>query len=358
MIRKILPSVIFMAACSPVFSQDSAAKKKELILSGSVDVYYRYNFTNAKDQEVTNNYTSFTHSQNSFELGMASLKTDYTAGKMSATIDLGFGTRAQEFSYAESGAIAAIKQVYICYAPSGKVKLTLGKWGTHMGYEVLDPQFNRNYSMSYLFSYGPFSHTGIKADLRLGSHFGLMAGVTNPNDHISAPFANKFILGQFSANFDQFNAFLNYVGGKDIDNAANNQIGLTATATLSKGFSLGYDGTVKFYKPQSGSSGTWWGSALYVNANPTEKVGITLRGEYFDDEKGIITYTDEYEEVHSLLGSRIFQTTLSFNVKPVEHFTIIPEFRLDSAGDPIFTKNNGIGVKNTGSFVLAAILSF
>lgn len=358
MLRKILTPAIFMAAFLPASSQDSSGKKGALLFSGSVDGYYRFNFANVKDQQAINNFTSFTNTQNSFELGMASIKADYSAGKVAATIDLGLGSRAQEFSYAETGAMAAIKQAYISYSPSGKIKLTAGKWGTHVGYEVLDPQLNRNYSMSYMFSYGPFSHTGIKADFGLGDHFGLMVGVANPNDYISAGFAKKFILGQFSASFDQFTAFLNYVGGKDLDNAANNQFGLTATATFSDKFSLGYDGTVKCYKPAAGSSSSWWGSALYLNLDPTAQFGLTLRGEYFNDKKGVITYTDKYDDVYPLFGSGIFQTTLSFNIKPVEHFTIIPEFRLDSAEDPIFTKNNGAGTKTTESFVLAAIFSF
>jgi hypothetical protein len=46
----------------------------------------------------TNNYTSFTNSQNSFELGMASIKADYSIGKVDGVIDLGFGRRAEEFS--------------------------------------------------------------------------------------------------------------------------------------------------------------------------------------------------------------------------------------------------------------------
>jgi hypothetical protein len=48
-------------------------------------------FANAKDSGRTNNYTSYTNSQNSFELGMASLKADYTIGKVEAVADLGFG---------------------------------------------------------------------------------------------------------------------------------------------------------------------------------------------------------------------------------------------------------------------------
>ena len=77
-------------------------------ITGSLDAYYRYNFANAKDpttgNPVTNNYTSFTNSQNSFELGMASIQAAHSFGKASAFVDLGFGRRAEEFYYPGDGA--------------------------------------------------------------------------------------------------------------------------------------------------------------------------------------------------------------------------------------------------------------
>lgn len=358
MLRKILTPAIIIASLSTAYAQDSTEKKSELVLSGSIDGYYRYNLSNTKNKASTNDYTSFTNSQNSFELGMASVKAEYTAGKVSATIDVGLGTRAKEFSYTETGVLAAIKQTFISYAPTEKLKFTIGKWGTHVGYELLDPQLNRNYSMSYMFSYGPFSHTGIKADIGLSDHFGLMLGVANPSDYSSAAFSKKYILGQFSTTFDKISAFLNYVGGRDFDNAANHQLGLTVTSTLTDKISLGYDGTVKQYKPKGGNSGSWWGSALYVNVDPTEKLGFTLRSEYFNDKKGIITYIDEYNNSNPLLGSAIVQTTLSCNFKPSKNINIIPEIRVDRATEPIFTKHNGAGTKSTASLLLAAIFSF
>ncbi|MGN6439277.1 MAG: porin [Agriterribacter sp.] len=357
MLRKFLTLAVIAAPFSTAFSQDSTAKKGELTISGFVDAYYRYNFNNPKNVNdgegghPFNNSTSFTNSQNSFELGMASLKADYTYGKISATLDLGFGTRAQEFSYVESGILQAVKQAYVSYSPTDKIKFTMGKWGTHVGYELLDPQLNRNYSMSYMFSYGPFSHTGIKADFGLSDHFGLMVGVANPTDYLSANFAKKNFLAQFSTTWDKFSAFLNYVGGKDMSNGTGNQIGLTATGKISDKFSLGYDGTIKMYKPEGGESDSWWGSALYVNVDPTDKFGLTLRGEYFDDKKGVIGF-----------NSSIFQTTLSLNIKPHENITIIPEFRLDSAKDPMFYKKDDAyespSAKSTGTFLLAAIVHF
>ncbi len=83
-------------------------------ITGSVDAYYRYNFENPKSG-ATNNLTSFTNSQNSFELGMASIRADHSFGKASGTIDLGFGRRAEEFSYGnpEHPTLFAVKQAYV-----------------------------------------------------------------------------------------------------------------------------------------------------------------------------------------------------------------------------------------------------
>ena len=175
--------ILTMIVSQVVFSQETdSLKKGSLMISGSLDAYYRYNFKNAKDSARTNNFTSFTNSQNSFELGMASMKADYIIGKVEGVADLGFGRRAEEFSYNDKGTLAAIKQAYVSYAPSDKVKFTLGKWGTHVGYELLDACLNRNYSMDYMFTYGPFFHTGLKADITLNSNFGFMLGVANPAD--------------------------------------------------------------------------------------------------------------------------------------------------------------------------------
>lgn len=346
--RSLLLTCKALLLSSILFAQTETEEEKgELTINGSVDAYYRYNFANAGSSGELNNLTSFTNTQNSIELGMASLKASYTKGRAGVVVDLGFGSRASEFSYAETGALQAIKQAYVTYSPTDNLMFSAGKWGTHLGYEVLDPQLNRNYSMSYMFSYGPFSHTGLKADLSFGEGFGLMAGVANPTDYISASFAKKNVIAQFSKTSETVNAYLNYVGGNDLSGTNSNQLGLTATATVSDMFSLGYDGTVRFVDPDGAGAGHWWGSALYFNVDPVEKFGLTLRGEYFDDKDG---YTP--------VASSVFQGTLSLNFKPVNGLAIIPEFRIDNAKDEIFFKNNGDATKSTATFLLAAVYSF
>lgn len=347
--KKIFVSAALLMGFAAM-AQDST-KKGNLAISGSVDGYYRYNFHNAKDSGRTNNYTSFTNSQNSFELGMANLKADYTKGKVEAVIDLGFGRRAEENSYNDNGTLAATKQVYVSYAPSEHVKFTMGKWATHAGYEVTDVYLNRNYSMDYMFSYGPFFHTGLKADISINSNFQFMLGVSNPTDFTTASFAKKSLIAQLhvASSNSKISGYLNYIGGKDMSDASINQFDAVITGTVSSKFSIGYNGTVKSVKPPGGSSESWWGSALYFNYDPTSVLGLTLRGEYFGDKKGVAGF-----------GTNIYDVTLSAGIH-IDNLTIIPEFRLDAAKDPIFYKNADTfspTAKSTGTFILGAHFHF
>lgn len=348
----------FIFPCTIAYAQDSA--KGKLTFTGAVDAYYRYNLQNAKDSFHTNNYTSFTNSQNSFELGMASLKADYNIRNVEGVIDVGFGRRAEEISY-NGGALnegkngfitlASVKQAYISYAPSSAIKFTMGKWFTHIGYEVPDAYLNRNYSMDYLFSYGPFSHTGIKMDVAASDNVSFMIGVADPTDFTSASFSKKSFLGQFhlySAN-KKTNGYLNYLGGKDLFDAMINQVDIVITDTVSQKFSVVYNGSVKSVKPAAGNAHSWWGSALYLNYDLNEWSGFTARGEYFSDEKSVAG-----------LGSNLFDITLSGNIY-IDNLTVVPEFRLDAARGPLFYKNtDGIkpAIKSTSTFILAATYHF
>ena len=351
--KKISLFIITALISSALFAQttDSATKKTaSFTLTGSVDGYYRYNFNNPKTAPY-NSLTSFTRSSNSFELGMASLRADHSFGKVSATIDLGFGNRAEEFAYNDANTRFAIKQAYVSFAPSSKIKFTLGSWATHVGYEMLDPYLNRNYSMSYMFTNGPFSHTGIKADIGLGGKSALMVGISNPTDYRSAPAMPKSFIAQFStaSKNDKLKWYFNFVGGKQSSNKKLVQGDVVANYTVSGKFSAGINGTLQSVQlaDSTGKFKTynWNGIAVYLNFDPVSWLGITLRTEYIGDK-------DQY------LGLKnVFAPTLSANFK-IDNLTIIPEFRIDHAGNTVFYKNATASTKSGGSFVIAACYHF
>lgn len=349
--KKYLTAAVYLIFCSPVFAQDST-QKGNFTLSGSADVYYRHSFNDAGGTGHTDNLTSFTNSSQSFELGMASLKGDYIKGKTEAVLDLGFGRRAEEFSYNERGGLTAIKQAYVSLAATDKLKFTMGKWATHVGYELLDAYLNRNYSMDYMFSYGPFFHTGLKADITLSKNAALMVGVSNPTDNVTASFSKKSLLGQLHLNTSdaKLNLYLNYVGGKDLPGNSINQYDAVFTAVLSSILNVGFNGTVKSVKAVNASKAqSWWGSAVYLNIDATSNFGLTFRAEHFDDSHGVAG-----------LGTQIFDGTLSANIK-VDNLTIIPEFRVDAGRTALFYSKSDVNsatAKTAPSFILAAVYHF
>lgn len=338
-------------------------------ITGSVDVYYRHNFN--APSGLTNNYTSFTNSNNSFELGMASLRADHSFGKVSATADLGFGRRAEEFSYNDFGhpSIFAIKQLYLSYQASPKIKFTMGKWGTHIGYEVLDAYANRNYSMDYMFSYGPFFHTGLKADVSLGGTTAFMVGIANPTDFSTTSSGVKVGIAQISTGTKdgKWKFFLNYQGYAGVSQdtfispgyllfKSLNQFDLVVNGTISSKFSVGFNGTVQSVKSSSlDKTASWWGSAVYLNFDPSASFGLTLRAEYFSDKDGV--------KINSLntagegFGANVTDITLTGLFHAAPNLTIMPEIRLDNSSKSMFYKSSDI-TKSTFSALLAAVYHF
>jgi hypothetical protein len=354
MLRKFIAMGVTLSAFSSAIMGQDSSKVTSLTFNGSADIYYRYDFAKTK----ANNLTSFTNSHNSFELGMASVKMDYKTSKVQMVADIGIGKRAQDFSYNDEGILAAVKQLYISYTPSTWLKLTAGSWATHVGYELVDAYPNRNYSMSYMFTNGPFFHTGLKAEASYKSS-SFMIGIANPTDFKYVPdgvMNKKFVLAQYAfAPSDLFKMYLNYVGGENIDTSKTKQIDLVVTSKLSDKFTLGYNGTVNQIKPYLGNklydeNKSWWGSALYVNFDPVSSFGLTLREEYFSDKSGL--------KIGGLdTDGNIFASTLSANFK-VDNFIFIPELRIDKSNKSIFLDKDGSPTKTATSILFATVYSF
>lgn len=347
-------------APAPAQAPAPAPPPPALLITGSVDVYYRYDFN-----KTNTDLTSFTSSHDQFRLGMATVKLEHKTDKVDMVADLGFGPRAQEFAYNDDGIVQAIKQLYISYSPTAWVKFTAGTWATHVGYEVLDAYANRNYSMSYMFTNGPFSHTGVRADFTVGKS-GIMIGVSQPTDFRSVPADgsnNKNLIAQYSYTAsDNFKLFLNYVGGRDVTDTKVHQYDLVINSRESAKFGIGFNATVNTSTASNEGKydihRTWWGTAAYFNLDPKPWLGLTLRTEYFSDNDGVKMHP--YARAAggvAPLGAAVFANTLSANFK-VSGFTFIPEFRYDHGSEPLFTKKDGTVTQSGPSLLFAAIYAF
>lgn len=306
-----------------------------------------------------NNLTSFTNSHNAFGIGMASFKIEYAYRSIGVAMDLGVGNRASEFSYNDIPGVNAIKQLYFYYQPKDWVKITAGNWATHVGYELVDPQLNQNYSMGYMFTNGPFFHTGLKLEFFKGIH-SFMVGVSNPNDYKYVPASalqNKSALAQYSVVVNpHLSIYLNYVGGQSLDTLLSNQIDLVLSSAITDKASLGFNGTVNMVSdlPLNRTTVTrklWHGQAIYFKYSPKPWAGICLRAEHFGDP-------DQLKVLSSAAaGGSVYEATLSANFKAYG-LTFIPEFRFDGSTQKIFSDKNGNAVGYNASFLVAAVYNF
>ncbi|MFI2744410.1 porin [Zhouia sp. PK063] len=333
------------------FAQEEETKKFNI--SGSVDAYYRANFSDEQNQAPASSFANLP----GFSLGMANIIASYEGEKVGAVADLVFGPRGTDavFAspfYSHTGDI--INQLYVYWNVTSDVKLTFGNFNTFLGYEVISPTGNFNYSTSYMFSYGPFSHTGLKADFALTEKLSLMLAVMNPTDYTETNVAGVYTWGaQLGYAGDKGSTYLNFIYGKQspdgiaINDNATFQVDLTTGYNLTDDFYLGLNGTYNKTKDMSGFAGV----ALYPQLTLTESFGLGLRAEYFKElSDGGVAYGPDVDT---------FEATLTGSYS-VGNLTIKPELRLDSSSEDVFyKKGNAMPTEGSlASFLLAAVYSF
>lgn len=340
----------FLIKCGISFSQETEVTKETTspatVFAGSADAYYKYDFS-----QVPNGYTSFTNTEDSFELGMASIEASHSWEKASVFVDLGFGSRAREFTYNDNPYTFMIKQMTFTYDVTDNFKLVAGAFGTHVGYELLDAVDNKNYSMSYAFSYGPFYNTGVKAIYTINK-FGIMLGLTNPTDFKSAIESgskNKTFIGQLSYAGDTGSVYFNVTAGSfnPITTENKTQFDLVATKQLGEKFALAFNGTYASTTDDFDSEldGEWFSLVGYASYTFKPSVLLAYRLEYFDAN-------DATAGLGALAGSNVIGNTLSLNYK-VGNLTIIPEFRIDLASEDVYVDTDLVQ-KGTNAYALIA----
>jgi hypothetical protein len=145
-----MKKIIFTLLVASSFILNAQEEDKgTFTLSGSVDTYYSSNLS--KNSLGTIGVLSDVPA-NGFGLGMVNTVFSYEKGKTGVVADLAYGPRAN----AANAYTGAINQLYAYYNFSEKITFTLGQFNTFLGYEVISPSVNFNYSVSYLFNAGPF----------------------------------------------------------------------------------------------------------------------------------------------------------------------------------------------------------
>lgn len=323
-----MKKIFTLLLASFTFFAIAQEEEPTLSISGTVDAYYQTYITSPDDLGTAFG-TSFAD-ETGFALGMANLVASYDLESTGVVADVVFGPRGDS---AVGG--YNLNQLYAYWNVSEGTTLTMGRFNTYLGYEVISPAGNFNYSTSYMFSSGPFSMVGLKGDFTLGET-SLMLAIMNPTD-VNNNTTGGYALG---AQFGYAGQFLNlyydndevlgfevdYTGGFDVDDELF--IGINAAYQVS-------------------NDAGFYGVALYPQYTVSDSFAVGLRGELFG------LHDDSDDDLPS-----VFSTTLTGSYT-VENLTIKPEIRLDSWSElEPYIDNDGLATDSLAAFTIAAIYSF
>ncbi|MDY3554189.1 porin [Gemmata sp. JC717] len=207
--------------------------------------------------------------------------------------------------------------------PKGST-VRVGRFATHVGYELVQGAETPFLSRSYMFQYNPFTHSGVWAITPLNDTWTVSNGFSVGTDNFFGDPTNRFTyLGQLKwapkdgkttaafnvvlndNNYQTNQAFPLYnVYNAVITHNLTDKLTYVADATFSH-----MDNTPL---PAGGTgSATWYGAAQYLIYKHCDNLTSNLRVELFEDTKGVRTgfkglYTDvaynlAYSPVRSLI---------------------------------------------------------
>ncbi|MFD2866863.1 outer membrane beta-barrel protein [Mucilaginibacter antarcticus] len=350
--KLLLVSLVAFGALT-VKAQDKPADPP-LTITGSVDAYYKYDFSGHNNVP-----TSFATDQNSISIGMVDLALKKKVGKASFVGEVSFGPRGQYQSIPNGDGNPAnannsyhIQNLYVSYDATDNLNLTLGYMGTFVGYEVISPVGNFNYSTSYLFTNGPFQNAGFKATYTFSPKASLMVGAFNDQWNVYKSVSRVNTLGAqlFLSPVDGWNAYINLIYGDNETPTSGTVLDLTTSYQVTEAFKLGLN-AASFRASKGAGNGGYVGAALYPQLAVSSAVTLGLRGEYFK------TKTGTYVTAGPAAGQSVTAITATANIKSGP-LTFIPEFRLDNASTNAFTNSSGAATKQASQFLLAAVYAF
>lgn len=379
-------------------------------LSGFGDVYYGYDYNHPGDNQA--GFRSFEYPTNGFNFNMAELILDKAPdattsdSRLGYHISAGYGTAAQVVNcsdrpFTDCGNFY-LKEAYLSYlAPIGKgLTITVGKFVTPMGAEVIESNANWNYTRGLLFDYAiPFFHFGANAKYAFNSKWALTGYLVNGWNNTNI--AHDVSGGSSGLTYGASLAFTptakwsvteNYFAGPVVDFYPTESPNLTVNDWKQISDTvIGYTPNTKWafqvngdygFGPRSytygacstGSTGvtgdatvqpeasiaycptspteTWWGAAGYAKYTLSPKTNFAARYEYYEDPNG---YTGllfgDHGHAQEVTGTYSYNLTSALLVRG--------EYRYDFAGVPIFaTGSDSRFVKEQNTAYISFVYSF
>jgi len=374
-----LVGVVFLMGTGKAYADtdDTIALKvlKGVELHAFAAASYSYNTNNPADR--TNAFRVFDTDDNTFKFDageLVLLKDAEKQGDAGFRIDLSFGFSQPDVNKSSpdpsitipgQGTFSVnredfdVQQGYVTYnAPIGNgLVIDAGKFITHIGAELMDGYdgFNYNISRSWGFSYGPFTHTGIRASYTINDKVSVLAMMSNSWDTTVDDNAGKVVGTQIALTpWKGISIYGNWVGGLEKSAGVTDgwrdlfdvviDIELTDSTVLNMDILHGTmaNGVVV------GADANWWGFSGILHQGINKWLSANLRGEFFNDGDGF----------RSGLAQKLYSITFTPEARLTKNFVFRAEYRHDHSNVLAFGNRDGANRDNTQDTLSAQAIFF
>ncbi len=336
---------------------------EEITVNGFVSASYSYNFN--RPDSGTNQLRVFDFDDNSFKVdvaevvlqkaiskpGEAGFRVDFEAGSSIPRVSSSFGLL--------QGQDVDLQQAFLSWiAPVGSgLRLDLGKFVTHFGYEVIDGYdgYNDNATRSFLFGFGtPATHTGLKASYtfsdQLAGMFEICNGWDVARDNNSSKSLGLQLTWTPSKTVTVYGNFMTGPERAKVNSDPRSIFNVTAQWKVTDLTVFTLDAVYGSEKGAvtPGETASWSGIAGYARLGISDAFALCLRAEYFKDADGARTGAIQ----------KVKELTVTPEVKVSSHLILRGDLRVDWSDTDVFSKNGGAFKGNQATVLLNGIYLF
>lgn len=358
--KKILFALL--AICGITASAQSDSIRKPLTISGYAEVYYTADFNNPKN----NNRPGFVYSHNrnnEVNVNLAFVKAGYSTENLRANLALAVGTYMNANYSAEQGVMKNIYEANVGLKISKKHNLWIdaGIFPSHIGSESAVGKDNWTLTRSIAADNSPYFETGAKISYTSESGKWFVSGMVlngwqriqrvdgnstpafghqltyKPNEKLTIN-SSSFIGNDKPDSIRQMRYFHNLYAVYQI----SKKLGVTA------GFDIGAEQKAK----ASDQYNIWYTPVLIAKFTATDKLSFTARGEYYQDEKGVIISSGTEN------GFKTFGYSFNADYQIFPNLVWRTEIRNLSSKDAVFMNRSDEFNKNSLTATTALAISF
>jgi hypothetical protein len=338
------------------------ATPNPLTFYGFVDGYYGYDFKHAATQDRPGFLYSHDR-QNEFTINNAIIGMRYDNGQVRGALGLHAGTYVAANYAAEDQVFKHIYEAYAGFRPFQKAWLDAGIFGSHIGFESAISKDNWTLTRSLMAENSPYYEAGVRFTYEVDPKLTLTGLVLNGWQNIRENNQKKAVGTQIQWEPTDkllINSSTFYGNEQPQDLAWRRRYFHNFYATYAAIDRLSLAVVFDVGKQERAQDGrkddTWHTGAAFVRYKLTDKWSTTLRGEYYNADRGVIINsvfpTDFDQDV------KIRAASLNLDYAPTSNVVVRLEGRSFRSPKPFLTDRNGQLTDNYGNLTSSIAISF